>query len=68
MTKLQALVLKRNLRREYKYRFLRVAESRLTVIVHQTLTSFFSKSLRKHIGTFGNQATILQSFCNTYID
>jgi len=47
---------------------LRVAESRLTVIVHQTLTSFFSKSLRKHIGTFGNQATILQSFCNTYID
>jgi len=26
----------------------------LTAIIHQTLTWFFSKSLRKHIGTFGN--------------
>jgi len=31
-----------------------VTVATLSVIVHQTLTSFFSKSLRKHIGTFGN--------------
>jgi len=39
---------------EYKLRFLPVTVSSLTLIVHQTLTSFLSKSLRKHIGTFGN--------------
>ena len=40
--------------REYKLRFLPVTVRSLSVIVHQTLTSFFSKSLRKHKGTFGN--------------
>jgi len=43
---------------ECKLRFLPVTVSSLTLIVHQTLTSFFSKSLRQHIGTFGNEATI----------
>ena len=40
--------------REYKLRFLPVRVWSLSVIVHQTLTSFLSKSLWKHIGTFGN--------------
>ena len=40
--------------REYKLRFLPVTVWSLSVIVHQTLISFFSKSLRKHKGTFGN--------------
>ena len=40
--------------REYRLRFLPVTVWSLSIIVHQTLTSFFSKSLRKHKGTFGN--------------
>ena len=42
------------IQREYKLQFLPVTVWSLSVIVHQTLTSFFSKSLWKHIGTFGN--------------
>jgi len=47
---------------EYKSQFLPATVSSLTVIVHQTLTSFFSESYRKHIGTFGNWATKLAPY------
>ena len=49
MTKLQALVLERNLKGVYKSRFLPETVWSLFVIVHQTLTSFFSQNHSKSI-------------------